>query len=221
MDNTRKKQLVKPMILILFSLILYGADMLYSQKTDQEELANQKKQAQQVKQVQVAPAAGNTGNHILPIQSAAVLSLETIPSPFALLSTATSTMNAGPAVPGSPVLPSPTTANLPIFPTGSGFNVPSFSNAGIPGRDVVLKAILYKPGETNMAILDDGTNEVIAIEGKTTEWGYISEITQHTVTIDGLLLSLDNSGSYQARPQHNVSHAGAAPILPPSMYPKY
>lgn len=217
MDNTRKKQLVKPMILILFSLVLYGADTFYSQHADQEELANQKKQ---VKQAQVTPVPTPKGNDILFIPRA-VVPLETIASPFALLTDATSTIHKSPpAVPGSPILPLPNTANLPVFPIGSGFSAPIFGNAGMPGRDVVLKAILYRPGEGNMAILDDGTREVIGIEGKMTEWGYISEITQHTVTIDGLLLSLNNSGSYPAKSQHAASHAGTAPILPPSIYPK-
>lgn len=218
MDNNRKKQLVKPMILLLFSLVLYGADLLYSHKADQEELANQKKQT---KHVQTIPVSAPKGNSIVTNPSvAAVPPLETIPSPFALLSTTPSTANDGPGVPGSPLLNPPTTANFPIFPTSSGFSASSFNNASTPGRDVVLKAILYKPGETNMAILSDGTNEVIAVEGKVTEWGYISEITQHTVTIDGLLLSLDNTGSYRAKTKHTATSAEAATILPPSIYPK-
>jgi hypothetical protein len=202
MDNTRKKQLLRPIIFLIFSLVLYGVTTLYGKQTNTEEIATQPKQAQ--------PVEKEAAISSIQISSP----LDSIPSPFALLSPTITNPNTGPTNSVNPMMSPPTNANLPIFTSGSGFSSgANFSNATAPGRDVVLKAILYRPGDVNMAILDDGTNEVIATEGKTTEWGYISEITQHTVTIDGLVLTLNISEANTA--SKKTSNVGATPFLKP------
>lgn len=213
MDNTKKQRLI-PMIILLISLVIYGADQMFGTQTVAEDI--------QAKQVETASTPIQNAKPLastvtIPIKPNISSALSLTPSPFALLSDVSNGIITGitgtsERPPSNPVINPPNAANLPIFSSGSGGAGINFNNTVIPGRDVVLKAILYRPGGINMAILDDGTHEVIGEEGKSTEWGYISEITQHTVTLDDVLLTLTMSDPSQGI-KKNRSSNGAEPIF--------
>lgn len=197
MNITKKKQLILVLILIVAGLLLFGANMLDDRQGQEEDIlpahvkVSTPKEKIAVIENKEVPATA-TSEHLL---TQPVISLnfpEDSPSPFALLNdftTNTSAVNSLAAPPLAPQIPN----NMPVFSTD--FELPSMpimsGIAAASGKGVSLKAILYKHGHSNMAILDDGISEFIVIEGKTSPVGYVSKITANTVILDDRILILE------------------------------
>lgn len=189
MEKQEKKRLILPLTLIVIGLAYLTYDRLYA-PTPQPAQVSAKPQITQ-SQPKPAPIKPN----IEKITQAAVIpksaaTLESIPSPFALLPTAAATASSvNPISPGS-IPPIPTLpTSFPSMPTGQ------MPFAGNVINQLEVKAILFKPDGANVAILDDGTGEVMVKEGNDSKWGYISSITNSTVVInDDRVLTLDQTG---------------------------
>lgn len=217
MGKTKKQRLI-PLIILFICLVIYGADQMFGTQTVAEDIqAKQVVTASTPIQTTLKPVATTV---TIPVKSNMPTALSLTPSPFALPLTVSNGMVTGLHEKSQNPVINPSIANLPIFSSGSGGTSINFNNTvtpGIPGRDVVLKAILYRPGGINMAILDDGTHEVIAEEGKSTEWGYISEITQNAVTLDDVVLTLTmsdpNQGIRKNRPSNRAEPIFKSPAI--------
>lgn len=178
MAKSKKKPIV-PLIMILVSSLALGASMIYN-----------KTEPSPVKSPAVRPPA--VVREAAPITTQTIpntVNLAALPNPFAPLPT-----DSGSA----PVLSNLPPTVPPIQMPTSGLYPQSIPGqvGSSPGRSITVKAIFFNHSSNhNLAILADGSEELVVNEGAASKWGMIGRITQGSVVINGLAYILDHTPS--------------------------
>lgn len=185
-----KKQLIFPCILLFCALGIYISDSIFSKNPEPNPATslptNNAIKTDKDKSPQKPIKVDITANQIWNDE------LDKIPSPFSVLPTNMGGMRIDPS--NTPVMPAIS------LPPSINMNSIRFPNAGVNTTNlnvavsskpsvIIVKAILQGQGG-NMAVLGNGSKELVVSKGENSDWGYVSEITDRVVVLNDKTLLL-------------------------------
>ena len=207
MDQARKKELMKPVLLIAVSSALYMGLMFFDSDTKTEVAKVPPKDGKSTNAVispNIPVKPQNNSEPIKTIPETAINTspgtLSSLPNPFSPLPTG-SNSNPGMAMQTSPPL-----RNLPGLP-----GVINGSHSGSFMERMVVKAIFY--GGNSVAIIGNANDEMVVRAGDETKWGTVSEIRSDSIVVNGKRFRLADSESIESSTPGQVAPIPTLPII--------